>query len=62
MTEKHNFKHYPDILTAPELASLLGVSLRTVYTLLSEKKIVCIKVGRAYKIPKQNVMKYLHVI
>jgi len=60
MMERRSFKNCPDILTAAELARLLDVSIRTVYMLLSEKKIIGIKVGRAYKIPKRNVIKYLH--
>ena len=61
MTEVRNFKHYPDILTVSQLAKLLGVSKKTAYKILADKKILCIKIGRAYKIPKRNVMKYLYV-
>ena len=52
---------YPDILTVPEASEMLGVSTKTVYKLLREGQIAKKAVGRAFKIPKINVLDYLGI-
>ena len=44
-------KEYPDIMTVEQMCEVLGISTKTGYRLLREKKICCLKVGRAYRIP-----------
>lgn len=55
------FKEYPDVLSIEQMAEMIGVSTKTAYKVVNDGKVDCIKVGRAYKIPKVNVMKYLKV-
>ena len=52
-------KEYPDIMTVEQMCEVLGISTKTGYRLLREKKICCLKVGRAYRIPKAHLFTYL---
>lgn len=56
------FKDYPDILDTKQVGDLLDVSSKTVYKLLKEGSLSSIKVGREYRIPKYEVMKYLNIL
>ena len=42
-----------------KMCEVLGISTKTGYRLLREKKICCLKVGRAYRIPKAHLFTYL---
>lgn len=55
------FKEYPDILDVIQMSELLKISKKTAYRLLGQGKIDCLKVGREYKIPKANVIRYLRI-
>jgi excisionase family DNA binding protein len=55
------FKEYPDVLDVMQVSKLLGVSTKTVYRLLHEGTLISLKVGREFKIPKVNVMKYIKI-
>ena len=55
------FKEYPDVLNAKQLSALLGVSKKVVYRLLNTGTIVSLKVGREFRIPKVNVMRYVKI-
>ncbi len=55
-------KEYPDILTVEEMSRALGVSTKTGYKLIRENKIEFIKVGRSYRIPKANLLSYMHFL
>lgn len=55
------FKEYPDVLSIEQMAEMIGVSTKTAYKVVNDGKVDCVKVGRAYKIPKVNIMKYLKV-
>ena len=50
---------YPDILSFEQMCEALGVSPKTGYKLLRDNKITCLKVGRAYRIPKAHILTYL---
>ncbi|MCM1566012.1 MAG: helix-turn-helix domain-containing protein [Dehalobacter sp.] len=52
-------KGYPDVLDMKQTCKILGISLKTGYGLIQENKIECLKVGRAYKIPKPFLLSYL---
>ena len=54
-------KEYPDVLSFEQMCLVLGVSPKTGYKILRDKKIVCLKVGRAYRIPKAHIFSYLMV-
>lgn len=52
-------KEYPDIMDITQMCQILGISTKTGYRLIREGKICCIKVGRAYRIPKAHLFSYL---
>ena len=49
----------PDIMNIEEMCSALSISKKTGYKLLREGKIVGMKVGRTYRVPKVHVLSYL---
>ena len=54
------FTDYPDIVNLTQMRKMLGgISNTLAYRMLREKKIESKKVGREYKIPKVNVIKYV---
>ena len=54
------FTNYPDIINIEQMRKMLGgISNTLAYRMLREKKIKSKKVGREYKIPKVNVIKYM---
>lgn len=52
---------YPDIFSFEQMCEVLNVSPKTGYKLLHDKKIICLKVGRAYRIPKAHILTYLMI-
>jgi len=57
---KHNmFQDYPDIVTHSDLCSMLGISKNTAYDLLKAGQIKYRRIGRIYKIPKQEVIDFI---
>jgi len=55
------FREYPDILDVEQMSKLLSVSKKTTYRLLKEGAVASLKVGREYKIPKVNIIRYLRI-
>jgi len=55
------FKDYPDVLDVKQVSELLGVSTKTVYRLLREGTLDSLKIGREFRVPKVNVMKYVKI-
>ena len=54
------FSTYPDVVNFTQMREMLGnIGSTLAYKLLRENTIKSIKVGRAYRIPKNNVIKYL---
>lgn len=54
------FTDYPDIVNLIQMRKMLGgISNTLAYRMLREKKIKSKKVGREYRIPKVNVIKYM---
>ena len=54
------FTDYPDIVNLTQMRKMLGgISNSLAYRMLREKKIKSKKVGREYKIPKVDVIKYV---
>ena len=51
----------PDVSVYMELCEILGISTKTGYRILREGKICCLKVGRAYRIPKAHLFTYLAI-
>ncbi len=55
------FKDYPDVMNIEQMCEILSISTKTGYKLIKEEKIACLKVGRAYRIPKAHVFSYLSI-
>ena len=55
------FKDYPDVLDVKQVSDALGVSTKVVYRLLRDGSIVSLKIGREFKVPKVNLMKYVKI-
>jgi excisionase family DNA binding protein len=53
------FKEYPDVLDVKQVSKLLGISTKTVYKLINNGTLPCLKVGREFRILKVTVMKYM---
>ena len=58
---KNVFKEYPDVLDVKQVSGILGVSTKVVYRLLNNGTIVSLKIGRAFRIPKVSIMKYIKI-
>ena len=54
-------KEYPDVLNIEQMCEILNISKKTGYRILQEGKIRCLKVGRAYRIPKAHLLTYLAI-
>ena len=54
-------RNYPDVLDIKQMCEILGISTKTGYGLIQEKKIESLKVGRAYRIPKPFLLSYLRI-
>lgn len=52
-------KEYPDVMNVEQMCEILGVSTKTGYRILREGKICCLKIGRAYRIPKAHLFTFL---
>ncbi|MGI6658126.1 MAG: helix-turn-helix domain-containing protein [Dethiobacteraceae bacterium] len=53
------FANYPDVVDVEQLSEMLGISTKTAYKLLQDGSIQHIKIGRTYKIPKINVLRFI---
>ena len=53
------FTEYPDIVNVEQLQTMLDISRHTAYALIDNGSLPGIKVGKAYRIPKINVIKYV---
>lgn len=54
-------KEYPDVMNIEQMCEILGVSTKTGYRILRDGKICCLKVGRAYRIPKAHLFTFLSI-
>ena len=55
------FKEYPDVLNTNDVSEILGVSPKMVYRILNNGSLISLKVGRVFRIPKINLLKYIKV-
>ena len=56
------FTQYPDVVNISQLCEMLGgISEKTAYKLIREGKIGAFLIEKAYRIPKINVIDFLHV-
>ena len=52
-------KDYPSALTVDEVSQILRVSDKLVYRLIKEDSLTAVRVGRAYRIAKSNLIDYM---
>ncbi|NLZ83262.1 MAG: helix-turn-helix domain-containing protein [Clostridiales bacterium] len=55
------FSDHPDAVGVEQMSEMLGISIKTGYKLLKENKIQHFKIGRTYKVPKQNILLFINV-
>ncbi len=53
-------RKFSEVLTVDDLMDFLAIGRSTAYSLLRSGQIKCIKIGRNYKIPKENVLNYVN--
>jgi excisionase family DNA binding protein len=60
---KQLFKEYPDVVSVEQMCVMLGgISKKTGYRLLKEKRIESFVIGRTYKVPKLHILEYMNII
>ena len=55
------FKGYPDVLDVAQVSKILGISKNLVYRILHDGSLLSLKTGRAFRIPKISLMKYVKI-
>ncbi len=53
------FHDYPDILTVPQVAKALGIGERAAYTLVKEKRLGAVYIGKNIKVPKICLIEFV---
>ena len=56
------FKDYPDVLDVKQVGDALDVSSKTVYKLINDGSLQSLKVGRAFRIPKIMLLRYINIL
>lgn len=57
------FTDYPDMVNVEQMCEMLGgICDKTAFRLLKSGKIKSFIVGRRYRIPKLNILKYLELV
>ena len=51
---------YPEVLTVKEAREILRISMNSMYHILQSGELKSIKIGRIYKIKKENVIEYIN--
>lgn len=59
MNYTQKLKHYPDVLSADQVAEILDVSKKTLYKAIKNKELHAVKVGREYRIVKSKLIEML---
>lgn len=54
------YENYPDLISVEQLRKMLNIGRNTAYKLLKNNTIKSIRIGKIHKIPKSNVIEYLH--
>lgn len=54
-------REYPDILNIHQACDVLKISSKTMYSLIHQNKIHCLKVGREYRIAKAHIFDFLNI-
>jgi len=56
------FIDLPDVMEVKDIMSVLKISRHAVYSLISSKKLNSFKIGRSYKISKDELNKYIRLM
>lgn len=51
---------YPDLIGVNDLSSILGLSNATIYRMINRGELPYTKIGKLYKFPKRQIIKYLN--
>lgn len=62
MNSERALEQYGDLLTVANLAEVLDVSTRTIYRLVDNKQLPCVKVGRRLYFPRKKIAAKLELI
>ena len=60
VTIENTFKDYPDIVSFDQMREMLHIGRNKAYSLIEQKKIRSIRIGRRHKIPKISVIEFLN--
>ena len=52
-------ENYDTILVPEECAEILRIGMSEIYKLLNQKQIIGYKVGKTWRIPKENLISYI---
>ena len=52
-------ENYDTILIPEECAEILRIGMSEIYKLLNQKQIIGYKVGKTWRIPKENLISYI---
>lgn len=52
-------ENYDTILIPEECAEILRIGMNEIYKLLNQKQIIGYKVGKTWRIPKENLISYI---
>lgn len=55
------FKDYPDVVSAKEVAEMVGIGLKKAYRLLRTGEIRAFRCGNTFKAAKIEVIEYIYV-
>lgn len=58
----HELKALPLVLTAEEVAQVLGLSLHLVYALLRSGQLRSLRMGKLFRIPRCALTEYLQTV
>ena len=59
MDIRQTLSDYPNLLGVPEVAQILGIEPNTVYIWLRNRKLPGIKVGKSWRVLKEDIITYL---
>ena len=52
-------EQYPDLLTVQEMQTALAIGRSKAYSLLKNKEIISLKIGRSVRVPKTSILEYI---
>lgn len=50
------FEEFPELVSVSDLMSMLSIGRVLAYRLITDKKVIAVKIGREYKIVKNSVI------